>query len=99
MHDDRGIRGPAGGVWGSSVSPGLSARSPDRGTDMLRMKPVSSEIPPPPISAFDAAILEDLTEHVAGEAAILDEYRQLAMSPDPPVPYLAHLRTGTIGGA
>lgn len=58
---------------------------------MLRMKPVSSEIPPPPISLFDATILEHLTEHIAGEAEILDEYRQLATSPDPPVRYLALL--------
>ncbi len=58
---------------------------------MLRVKPVSSEAPPPPISSFDAIILEHLTEHLAGEAEVLDEYRQLATSPDPPVRYLAQL--------
>jgi hypothetical protein len=46
---------------------------------------------PPPISPFDAAILEHLTEHLAGEGEILYEYRQLAESPDAPVRYLAQL--------
>ena len=58
---------------------------------MLRMKAVSSESSGPPISSFDAMILEHLTEHLAGEAEVLDEYRQLATSPDPPVRYLAQL--------
>jgi hypothetical protein len=49
------------------------------------------EIRPPPISPFDAAILAHLTEHLAGEAEILDEYRLLAASPDAPVRYLAQL--------
>jgi hypothetical protein len=58
---------------------------------MLRMKPVSGEVPPPPISSFDAAILELLAEHIADEAEVLEEYRELAMSPDAPVRYLALL--------
>jgi rubrerythrin len=56
---------------------------------MLRVKQVSSESSGPPISSFDAIILEHLTEHLAGEVEVLDEYRQLATSPDPPVRYLA----------
>jgi hypothetical protein len=49
------------------------------------------EIRPPPISPFDAAVLQHLTEHLAGETEILDEYRLLVASPDPPVRYLAQL--------
>jgi hypothetical protein len=49
------------------------------------------ETPPHPISPFDAAILNHLAEHLAGEAEILDEYRLLAASPDAPVRYLAQL--------
>lgn len=45
----------------------------------------------PPLSEFDDAILQHLTEHLAGEAEILTEYRMLAASPDPPVRYLAQL--------
>jgi hypothetical protein len=52
---------------------------------------VPGETPPHPISPFDAAILNHLTEHLAGEAEILDEYRLLAASPDAPVRYLAQL--------
>lgn len=44
-----------------------------------------------PMSPFDDAILQHLTEHLAGEAEILTEYRALAASPDPPVRYLAQL--------
>lgn len=57
----------------------------------MRMNPISSEMPAPSISPFDAAILEHLTEHLAGEAEILDEYYLLAASPDAPVRYLAQL--------
>jgi len=57
----------------------------------MRMNPISTETPPPPMSPFDTAVLEHLTEHLAGEAEILDEYRELATSPDPPVRYLAQL--------
>jgi hypothetical protein len=49
------------------------------------------EIRPPPISRFDAAVLRHLTEHLADEAEILDEYRLLTSSPDAPVRYLAQL--------
>ena len=49
------------------------------------------EVRPPPISPFDAAVLKHLTEHLADEAEILDEYRLLAASPDAPVRYLAQL--------
>ena len=44
-----------------------------------------------PMGTFDATILQHLTCHLAGEAEILDEYRQLATSPDAPVRYLAQL--------
>jgi hypothetical protein len=57
----------------------------------MKMNPITGEIPPPPISQFDAGILEHLTEHLSGEAEILDEYRLLASSPDAPVRYLAQL--------
>jgi hypothetical protein len=57
----------------------------------MRMNPITSEIPPPPISAFDATVLAHLTEHLAGESEILDEYHLLAASPDAPVRYLAQL--------
>jgi hypothetical protein len=57
----------------------------------MRMSPISGEIPPPPISPFDAAILQHLTEHLGSEVEILYEYRQLASSPDAPVRYLAQL--------
>jgi hypothetical protein len=61
----------------------------------MHLSPVNSttpsEIAPPPVSAFDALILQHLTEHLAGEAEILDEYRHLAASPDAPVRYLAQL--------
>ena len=46
---------------------------------------------PPPMSPFDATVLAHLTEHLAGEVEILDEYRLLAASPDAPVRYLAQL--------
>ncbi len=58
---------------------------------MLNVKQISSEAPPPPISSFDTMVLQHLDEHLAGEAEILHEYRQLATSPDPPVRYLAQL--------
>jgi hypothetical protein len=69
----------------------FAIRPRERGTDMLRLKSVSSETPPPLIGSFDAIILDHLSKHLAGEAEILDEYRQLATSPDPPVRYLAQL--------
>jgi hypothetical protein len=59
--------------------------------DLGRLNAASHETRPPPVSVFDAMILQHLTEHLAGEAAILDEYRQLATSPDAPVRYLAQL--------
>jgi hypothetical protein len=52
---------------------------------------VPDEIRPAPISPFDAAVLRHLTEHLADETEILDEYRVLASSPDAPVRYLAQL--------
>jgi rubrerythrin len=57
----------------------------------MTMNPISSDIRPPSLGSFDAKILEHLTNHIAGEAEILDEYRRLAASPDPPVRYLAQL--------
>ncbi len=43
------------------------------------------------MSAFDAAVLRQLTDHLGSEAEILDEYRLLAASPDPAVRYVAQL--------
>lgn len=56
----------------------------------------SSEAPetPPPglrISEFDAALIEQLEHHLADEATILAEYRDLEDSPDEAVRYLAQL--------
>ncbi len=52
---------------------------------------VNIDIPAPVISEFDAGVLDHLTEHLAGEVEILDEYRKLAESSDAPVRYLAQL--------
>ncbi len=57
----------------------------------MRMGEIATEDRPPPTSLFDAAVLAHLTEHLAGEAEILQEYRELTMSPDPPVRYIAQL--------
>src|SRR5665213_770921 len=57
----------------------------------MSMNSVTGESAPPPMSPFDATILEHLAEHLVGEAEFLAEYRRLAESPDPPVRYLAQL--------
>jgi hypothetical protein len=43
------------------------------------------------VGAFDQALLEHLDRHLVGEQQLLDEYRLLAESSDPPVAYIAQL--------
>ena len=70
----------------------MSREGTDMRTNLGVVNPTApDEMRPLPVSPFDARILEHLTGHVASEAEILDEYRQLARSPDAPIRYLARL--------
>ncbi len=57
----------------------------------MSMNEIDAELRAPAVSAFDETILEYLTDHLAGEEVVLEEYRRLAESHDPPVAYLAQL--------
>jgi hypothetical protein len=43
------------------------------------------------VGEFDAVLMENLERHLSDEQAILEEYRDLTESVDPPVRYLAQL--------